>query len=298
MAAGAILERDVIVPELALRTRVLEAGDGPVVLLLHGNPDNADEWRPLMLRLAARFRCLAPDFPGYGRAQLPASFGYTLNELVRFVDGVSRAMRVADPITLVVHDTGGMAGTAWAAANIDRLSGVVITNTVAFEGFSWFKIARTWGGLSVPARWRARLGMKALGWNHGALFKRIFGKQSPQLDREQLDRFAVSFALNAVAKEAALRQFRACVPPQFFSGFDLMWKNISQRVPCRVLWGADDPYIDARYAWRFGTSQVTVLPGVGHWVALVAPDALAAEVDALLREGSATERRNVSLAGA
>jgi len=106
MAAGAILERDVLVPELALRTRVLEAGDGPVVLLLHGNPDNADEWRPLMLRLAARFRCLAPDFPGYGRAQLPASFGYTLNELVRFVDGVSRAMRVADPITLVVHDNG------------------------------------------------------------------------------------------------------------------------------------------------------------------------------------------------
>jgi len=127
MAGAPILERDVFVPELALRTRVLEAGHGPVVLMLHGNPDNADEWRPLMARLAPHFRCLAPDFPGYGSAQLPASFGYTLDELVRFVDGVARAMRVADPITLVVHDTGGMAGTAWAAANIGRLRGVLST---------------------------------------------------------------------------------------------------------------------------------------------------------------------------
>jgi haloalkane dehalogenase len=279
-----------------LRTRVLEAGKGPVVLMLHGNPDNADEWRPLMFRLAPHFRCLAPDFPGYGSAQLPASFNYTLDELVRFVDAITRVMRVNDPLTLVIHDTGGMAGTAWAARNVARLRGMVITNTVAFEGFSWFAIARTWGGRSALARWRARLGMKALEWNRGALFKRIFGAQSPQLDSGEIERYVISFALNPVAKEAALRQFRECIGPQFFAGFDAMWKDISARVPCRVLWGDDDPYIEARHAWRFGTSQVTVLPGVGHWVALVAPDALAAEVEALEREAVSCARNVTDMA--
>ena len=91
----------------------------------------------------------------------------------------------------------------------------------------------------------------------------------------------VSLALNRVAKEASLRQFRQCVRPAFFTGFNATWKDISRHVPCRVLWGDGDPYIDAGYAHRFGASSVSIRPGVGHWVALVAPQALPEQVQAL-----------------
>ncbi|HET6147865.1 MAG TPA: hypothetical protein VFH68_10065 [Polyangia bacterium] len=43
-----VIAHDLTLPGAGLRTRVLEAGAGPAVLMLHGNPDNADEWRPLM----------------------------------------------------------------------------------------------------------------------------------------------------------------------------------------------------------------------------------------------------------
>lgn len=176
-------ERAILMDALGLRTRVIDAGRGPVVVMLHGNPDNADEWRPLIEQLAPRHRCIAPDFPGYGHATLPTTFRYTLAEQVQFLDAVLDAMRIAEPFVLVVHDTGGMVGSAWAAANPQRLRGFMVTNTVAFERFPWFALARQWGNASWLGRARAALGMHALGLQHGALFRRVFGSQSPQLSR-------------------------------------------------------------------------------------------------------------------
>jgi len=46
--------------------RTIDEGHGPLLLLLHGNPDNADEWRTLIGLLKSKFRCIAPDLPGYG----------------------------------------------------------------------------------------------------------------------------------------------------------------------------------------------------------------------------------------
>jgi len=277
-----VRERGIVLHDLGVRTRVLDAGSGPVVLMLHGNPDNADEWRPLIERLAATHRCIAPDFPGYGQSpEPPASFDYGLDVQRRFIDAVIDEAGIVQPIVLVVHDTGGTVGTAWAASNVARLRGVVFTNTVAFEGFDWFPIARRWGSDSLGGRWRAALGMWALGSRGGALFKKIFGAQSPQLTAAQLDRFVTSFALNADAKRTTLRQFRQLVRPEFFRGFEAMRLGLIERVPCRVLWGDQDPYLPKDLAQRFGTAAVTVLPGVGHWVPLVAADQLAAEVRVL-----------------
>jgi len=199
--------------DLGITTRVIDAGSGPPVLMLHGNPDNADEWRPLIARIAGRYRCIAPDFPGFGLSpEPPSSFGYTLQEQVRFVDAVLAALNIDEPVILVVHDTGGMSGTSWAAANTRRVRGIVFTNTAVFEHFEWFPIAHRWANPSLVMHLRNKLLMSALGWNGGALFRRIFGATAPQLDSTQLERFVESFALNRGAKNTTLRQFRQMVP--------------------------------------------------------------------------------------
>jgi pimeloyl-ACP methyl ester carboxylesterase len=274
--------RSIVLTELGISTRVLEVGSGPVVLLLHGNPDNADEWALLMGRLAGRYRCIAPDFPGYGKSpEPPASFGYSLADQMRFVDAVLQAMRIAEPVILVVHDTGGMVGTAWAAANLDRVRGMVITNTVAFDGFPWFPIARRWGDTSLIGKLRSSLGMAALGLRNGALFKRVFAAQCPQLTEQQLDRFATSFACNRDAKRTTLRQFRQFTQPGFFKEFAAMRERILRQVPCRVVWGDKDKFIPVKFAHAFGAEQITIVPDAGHWVALTAPETLALAVEAL-----------------
>ena len=85
MERNVIEERRISLPDLGIVTRVLEAGAGPSVLMLHGNPDNADEWAPLIARLGARYRCIAPDFPGYGKSpEPPRAFTYDLADQMRF----------------------------------------------------------------------------------------------------------------------------------------------------------------------------------------------------------------------
>ena len=285
MNQALIVERTLEFSALALRARVLEtngAPGGPVVLMLHGNPDNADEWRPLMARLGATHRCIAPDFPGYGYStDLPDSFDYSLEVQRRFVDALLAQLGVTQPVILVVHDTGGMVGTDWAARHLDRIAGMVFTNTVVFENFPWFPIARRWADMSWRGRFRAGLGMKAMALKRGALFRKIFAAQSPQLGTDDLNRFVATFALNPVAKRATLRQFRQCVPASFFTGFEAARMKLIAERPVRVLWGDNDPYLPAELSRRFGEAPVTVLPDVGHWVPLIAADRLAEEVRAV-----------------
>ncbi len=283
MDTTTVTERQISLGKMGITTRVLEAGVGPTILMLHGNPDNADEWGPLIARLSKRHRCIAPDFPGYGQSpEPPASFTYSLADQMAFVDAVMKVMGITDQVVLVVHDTGGMVGTAWAAANLDRLRGMVVTNTVAFDGFPWFPIARQWGDRTIPGRFRSWLGMAALGLRGGRLFKKIFAAQCPQLDAMQLERFARTFAMNKDAKRTTLRQFRQIMQPGFFKDFASMRRRILDKVPCRVLWGDNDKFISVQFAHSFGSKQVTILPDAGHWVALTAPDVLAAEVEAIV----------------
>src|SRR5690349_21524013 len=81
-----------------IRVRAIDEGHGPTVLLLHGNPDNADEWRTLIDLLKDQFRCLAPDLPGYGRQgrsyPLPAHYRYTREEQIAFVDALLAALEI------------------------------------------------------------------------------------------------------------------------------------------------------------------------------------------------------------
>jgi pimeloyl-ACP methyl ester carboxylesterase len=79
------------------------------------------------------------------------------------VDRVLQAVQVAEDVTLVVHD-GGMVGTAWAAANLERLRGMVITNAVACDGFlvpncpALGRCVALWANSLLSPHGRARIG--------------------------------------------------------------------------------------------------------------------------------------------
>lgn len=280
-----IREYRVNLDPLGIETRVLEAGSGPVAVLLHGNPDNADEWRPLLALLGKKYRCIAPDLPGYGKSpEPPPLFTYSVRGQIEFLDAFLRTVGVSEKFILVVHDIGGIMGIPWAAANSNRLLGMMITNTVVFDDFRWFGIARRWGGTSPIGRVIARLSMNALTWRGGAIFKKVFWGQSPQLPEAEVDRITATFALNQDARNTSIRQFREYVRPGYFAGYDKMRAQVIASIPCRVLWGDGDPYVPTRYAHTFAPAAITVLPEVGHWVPIVAASQLAEEIDRLQQD--------------
>lgn len=91
--------------------------DGPVIVLLHGYPENRTSWRAVTpLLTAAGYRVLAPDQRGYSpRARPLRRRDYRVNELADDVVALIDASG-ADKVHVVGHDWGG--AVAWAVAGL------------------------------------------------------------------------------------------------------------------------------------------------------------------------------------
>jgi pimeloyl-ACP methyl ester carboxylesterase len=96
-----------------VRLHIAEAGDGPLVLLLHGFPEFWWAWRAQLPALAtAGFRVVAPDLRGYGGSDKPPR-GYDLPTLSADVAALVHALGERDAV-VVGHDWGGL--LAWTTA--------------------------------------------------------------------------------------------------------------------------------------------------------------------------------------
>ncbi|MFQ5699013.1 MAG: alpha/beta fold hydrolase [Myxococcota bacterium] len=98
-----------------LRMHVVEAGEGPLVLLCHGFPESWYSWRHQLRALAdAGYRAVAPDMRGYGRSARPEPIeAYSQLQLVGDVVGLVSALGESRAV-IVGHDWG--APVAWNAA--------------------------------------------------------------------------------------------------------------------------------------------------------------------------------------
>jgi len=116
-----------------LRMHYAEAGpaDGPVALLVHGQPTWSYLYRHTLGVLGDRgMRALAPDNIGFGRSDKPRRrTDYTFARHVAWTVGFVEALDLHD-VTLVVHDWGGPIGLSALAARPERFGRIVATNTV------------------------------------------------------------------------------------------------------------------------------------------------------------------------
>jgi len=104
------------------KLRYQEAGEGPTVLFLHGAA--GAEWSPLLDRLSARARVIAPENPGFGRSKIP-DWMMSAGDVAFFYLDVLDALKLND-VHLVGHCIGG-----WIAAEIAiRSTGRIATLTL------------------------------------------------------------------------------------------------------------------------------------------------------------------------
>ncbi|NIK44585.1 alpha/beta fold hydrolase [Xanthomonas arboricola] len=139
--------------------------DGEVVVMLHGNPSWSYLWRHLVSGLSDRYRCIVPDHIGMGLSDKPDDapdaqprYDYTLQSRVDDLDTLLRHLGITGPVTLAVHDWGGMIGFGWALSHHAQVKRLVITNTAAFplppeKPMPWqIAMGRHWG----PGEWFIR----------------------------------------------------------------------------------------------------------------------------------------------
>lgn len=111
--------------------QVIDHGSGIPLLLLHGFPDHAMVWRPLLERLGGRCRMIAPDQRGYRHSTRPKGVeAYTMGQLVADLASLLEALELPR-VHVCGHDWGGVLAFALAARRRDLIAGVVALNTAS-----------------------------------------------------------------------------------------------------------------------------------------------------------------------
>jgi pimeloyl-ACP methyl ester carboxylesterase len=249
-------------------------GQREAVVFVHGNPGPMDDWEELIPAVAPLARAVAMDMPGYGRADHPKTFDYTIAGYARYLGALLDRLAV-DRAHLVLHDFGGPWGLRWAADYPARVGSVTLINCGVLDGYKWHGFARVWqtpvlGELSqlTATKW----GMK----------KAINGMSPKPLPDAFYDR--VWKYSDWGHKRAVLRLYRASkhvgrqVTPM---------PAFAQTLPVCVIWGAGDPFIPPAFAEQqkrhFPLAEVYLLPGLGHWPFIDDVEAVRTPLVAFLR---------------
>ena len=109
----------------------VDEGEGPPMLMLHGNPTWSFTWREVIKGLQNRFRCIALDYPGFGLSEAAPGYAFRPQDHARVVEQLVTRLDLHD-ITTLSHDWGGPIGFATAARMPDRFTGFAIGNTWAW----------------------------------------------------------------------------------------------------------------------------------------------------------------------
>ncbi|MFL5893418.1 MAG: haloalkane dehalogenase [Solirubrobacterales bacterium] len=118
-----------------LRLCHLDEGDGQPVVFFHGEPTWSCLWREVIPPVRdAGYRCLAPDYAGFGRSDKPTDVSwYTYDRHTALMASLLEDLDLRDA-TVVVHDWGGPIGLRLAAEQQDRISRMVVMETGLFTG--------------------------------------------------------------------------------------------------------------------------------------------------------------------
>jgi haloalkane dehalogenase len=118
-----------------LRLAYLDEGEGKPVVFFHGEPTWSFLWRKVIPPVRdAGYRCIAPDYAGFGRSDKPTDLGwYTYDRHVELMAKLLEELDVRDA-TAVVHDWGGPIGLRLAVEHPDRFSRIAIMETGPFTG--------------------------------------------------------------------------------------------------------------------------------------------------------------------
>jgi pimeloyl-ACP methyl ester carboxylesterase len=220
-----------------------EAGppDAPVVLLLHGFPTSSFQFRELIPRLADDYRVIAPDLPGFGFTEVPASrsYKYSFDALAQTITALTDALQLKR-YALYVFDYGAPTGFRLAMARPERVTAIISQNGNAYEeglGDAWAPIRRYWSDPSWENREAIRKGLNLEGmrreYSFGIPNPEMIAPEGYTLDAAlltrpgnvdiQLDLF-LDYANNVRLYPKFHEYFRKWAPPLF------------------SIWGRYDPY--------------------------------------------------------
>ncbi len=263
MKTDAISEKRVMVQGLS--TVYLDAGTGPVLLLLHGNITSFRSWYRIAEEFRSTHRVLAVALPGYaGTSPQPE---VRLDNLISFVGSFLDALSV-DRATVVGHSAGGLIAATFALQHPQRVTRLVLVDSAGLGRAANPSLMAS----SLLPEWAVDLVAAALVLPGSAVPRALFS--SLQLRRpwrvtinEWRDQIRITESPTLIA--TSLRTVRMAVGPTGQRSDYTVTRRLGElSMPTLVIWGLTDDVFPIwqgiRAAKRIPRGRLAVLVGAGH----------------------------------
>jgi pimeloyl-ACP methyl ester carboxylesterase len=261
----------------------VEAGSGPLLLLIHGMAGTAENWQSVIEPLALRNTVIAPDFPGHGLSA-PGGGDYSLGSLA---SGLRDLMLTLghERATLVGHSLGGgvaLQFTYQFPEMVERL--VLVSSGGLGPDVSPILRAAALPGADLFISATAGVGRRA-----GSLVGRGMGMlgMRPSADVAEVARGYASLS-DPERRKAFLATLRSVVGTegQRVAALDRLY--LAAALPLLIVWGDRDPIIPVEHAEEahreLPNSRLEIFEGVGHVPQLERPGAFIAAMQRFLDE--------------
>ncbi|MET0127817.1 MAG: alpha/beta fold hydrolase [Solirubrobacterales bacterium] len=260
------------------------AGDGPLIVLIHGITGRSDQWEPAIDHLARDHQVLAPDLLGHGESAKPRG-DYSLGAYASAVRDTMVALG-HDRATVVGHSLGGGIAMQFAYQFPERCERLVLVSSGGL-GREVHPLLRA---STLPgAEWVMPWLMHERVLGAGEAVGRLIGLLRLQAgtDTAEVARGFASLG-DAEARAAFIETMRAVLDPggQRVSALDRLY--LTEALPSLLVWGENDPIIPADHGRAaheaMPGSRLELLPGVGHFPQLERPYEFAALLSEFIAE--------------
>lgn len=249
----------------------LEAGEGPLVVVLHGFPDTAHSFHDLLDRLAhAGFHAVAPFLRGYPPSELPSDRDYTLRTLAGDLIGLIKSLG-ASPAAVVGHDWGSAIAQFAAKMEPRRVNRVVLAGFPHLRSFLMVTPRQLRRSIYIaqfqlPSWPERRLPRDDFAW-----ITVLVRRWSPNWAFEPAELTAIKDSFSRPGRLGAAFAYYRALPRQLIRPSQLRLAVAPLPVPARVIFGSDDGCIGAEIFRRpIGTfapgSDRREAAGAGHFI--------------------------------
>jgi pimeloyl-ACP methyl ester carboxylesterase len=266
----------------------LEAGEGPLLLLIHGMAGTARNWDAVIEPLALRSHVVAADFPGHGESA-PGGGDYSLGSLASGLRDLMIALG-HERATLVGHSLGGGVALQFAYQFPEMVERLVLVSSGGLgPEVGAILRAAALPGADLFIRATAGPGSTAAGYLTGALGK--VGLR-PNADLAEVGR-AYGSLRDRDRRKAFLSTLHAVVDTegQRVAALDRLY--LAADLPILIVWGERDPIIPVAHARaahaQLPGSRLEVFPDAGHVPMQESPGRFAAVLQRFLDETDPAE---------
>jgi pimeloyl-ACP methyl ester carboxylesterase len=259
------------------------AGSGPAVLLVHGIAGTGAVWDAVVPELARTHTVIAPDLPGHGASGASAG-DYSVGAMAATLRDLLLALEI-ERATVVGHSLGGGVAMQFAYLFPEHCERLVLISSGGL-GRSVNLVLRS-AALPGSELVTAGLGLSARAGGRALRAAGLLRPERHSAPARELGRSVGSLA-DRQTRTAFLATLRAVVGPvgqRVFAGDRLY---LAAAMPTLIVWGERDPMIPAGHGRRAHAampgSRLELLPGVGHFPPLEAPERTVAVLRAFLDE--------------